>query len=123
MSETTTILIVDDSRVARISLKRMVAEILPTAAVLEAGCTDEALAVLAENTATLALIDFNMPGRDGLQLAEQLREERPEMRLSIVTANVQDSLAERARSKGIAFIPKPPDRAALAAFLTGGGAA
>ena len=123
MTECQTVLIVDDSRVARISLKRMVVDILPSAVILEAGNTDEALELLATSTASLALIDFNMPGRDGLQLAEQLRVERPAMRLCIVTANVQDSLAERARANGIAFVPKPPDRAVLASFLTGGGAA
>jgi Response regulator containing CheY-like receiver domain and AraC-type DNA-binding domain len=40
----------------------------------------------------MALIDFNMPGRDGLQLAADLRVVHPGMPLAVVSANHQDEI-------------------------------
>lgn len=113
------ILIVDDSRVARISLRRMVSAIAPDATFLEAGSVDEALGVIAGSPADIAIIDFNMPERTGLELAEELRTQHPSLRMALCTANIQDAVAERARNLGMVFIPKPPEAKVLEAFITG----
>lgn len=113
------ILIVDDSRVARISLRRMVSAISPEATFLEAASVDEALGVIAESPADVAIIDFNMPERTGIELAEELREKYPTLRMALCTANIQDTVAERARSLGMVFIPKPPETQVLTAFILG----
>lgn len=113
------ILIVDDSRVARLSLRRMVSAIAPDAEFLEAGSVDEALSVVAGAAIDLAVIDYNMPEKTGLELAEDLRTSAPSARLALCTANIQDAVIERARNLGMTFIPKPPDTAVLTAFITG----
>lgn len=113
------VLLVDDSRVARLSLRRSIGALLPEATIVEAGSADEAVAVAAQTPPDTALIDFNMPGRNGLELAEELRTAYPSLRMALVTANIQDAVAERARALGMTFIPKPPDAAAMAAFLKG----
>lgn len=114
-----TILIVDDSRVARLALKRMVAGILPDASVIEAGSADDADTVLGSNPGgfDIALVDYNMPGRTGLELIADLRPQYPDARVALVTANIQDALVERAKTLGVTFIPKPCDSATLGAFL------
>lgn len=117
-----TVLLVDDSRVARLSLKRSVGALLPDATFIEAGSADEAVDAAAGAPISAALIDFNMPGRNGLELAEVLRASHPGLHMALVTANIQDAVAERARALGMTFIPKPPDAAAMEAFLKGAAA-
>lgn len=113
------VLIVDDSRVARLSLRKMIAGVLPDASMVEAGSADEALAVSDGAQIDIAVIDYNMPNRTGLDLAEVLVQSHPATRMALCTANIQDALAERARALGMTFIPKPPDAAAMEAFLKG----
>ncbi|MGO1247606.1 MAG: response regulator, partial [Oceanisphaera sp.] len=82
-----------------------------------AASADEAQQVLANQDADIALIDFNMPGRDGLVLAAELRESHPNMRMALVTANIQQPLVERAKELGMAFMGKPTNADDLARFL------
>lgn len=116
------ILIVDDSRVARLSLRRMISTALPDAAFLEAGSVAEALTVCDGADLLAAIIDYNMPEQTGLELAEVLREKHPDLRMALCTANIQDAVVERARNLGMGFIPKPPEQDALMAVITGGSA-
>lgn len=114
------ILIVDDSRVARMSLRRQIGEIVADATYLEAGSYDEALTRLEDGIIPeVALIDFNMPGHDGLELAQVLKERMPDLRMALVTANIQDAVARRATDLGMRFIPKPASVQQMKAFLTG----
>ncbi|WP_159992972.1 response regulator [Roseomonas sp. 18066] len=115
----TTILIVDDSKLARIVAGKAVAALQPDWTRVEAGNADEALARLAEGGIDLALLDFNMPGRDGLQLAGEIRALQPELPIAIITANVQDEIIARARAINASFVPKPVTEEALRGFLSG----
>ena len=112
-----TILIVDDSRVARLSLRRMVLGLVPDAEILQAGSAEEAAEVVVGQDIDHALIDFNMPGRNGLELAEDLAAERPTLRMAMITANIQDAVAGRAKALGMVFIAKPPREEDMAGFL------
>lgn len=114
-----TVLIVDDSKLARIVAGKTIAALQPGWAKVEAGNADEALAALDRGAVDVALIDFNMPGRDGLALAAELRELRPVLPIAIVTANVQDEIIARARALGVAFVPKPVTEDGLRGFLAG----
>lgn len=115
----TTILIVDDSRVARLSLRRLVLKLVPDAEIIEAASADEAAAAVDGVSVDRALIDFNMPGRNGLELAEQLAAEHAEIRMAMVTANIQDAVAGRAEALGMSFIAKPPREEDMQGFLLG----
>lgn len=117
----TTILIVDDSRVARLSLRRLVLKLVPDAEIIEAASADEAAAAVDGVSVDRALIDFNMPGRNGLELAEQLAAEHAEIRMAMVTANIQDAVAGRAEALGMSFIAKPPREEDMHGFLLGAG--
>lgn len=111
------LLLVDDSRIARLSLKRQLQSLGLELTLLEAESADAAEAVLASTTPDIALIDFNMPGRDGLQLAENIQQTHPQMRMALVTANIQDALVQRAKEMGLAFLPKPTTAEQLGAFI------
>ncbi|MBF0438232.1 MAG: response regulator, partial [Magnetococcales bacterium] len=73
---------------------------------VEAKDAEEALA-LADASIQLALLDFNMPGMNGLELAEKLLEKQPNLAVYLVTANIQERMHQRAESMGIGFIKKP----------------
>lgn len=112
-----TLLLVDDSRVARLSLMRQIKGLTAEFDILQAASADEAQAVMEGRQADVALIDFNMPGRDGLTLAAEFRESHPNMRMALVTANIQQPLVERATALGMAFMGKPTNADELARFL------
>ncbi|AWN49505.1 response regulator [Methylobacterium terrae] len=116
---TTTVLIVDDSRLARMVVKRLLVHIKSDWHLCEAGTADEALAIAKDGGIDIALLDYNMPGRNGLEVASALRAERPNMPLAIISANVQDEIISKARELGATFIPKPVTEAALTGFISG----
>lgn len=113
------ILIVDDSKFARLTLRSVVSSTFPECFVCEAANGDEAYALLQEMAPDYILIDYNMPGEDGLAVAARLRQTHPKAKLALVTANVQDSVAGRAKELDVVFIGKPIDRAAVTAFIGG----
>lgn len=115
----TTVLIVDDSKLARIVVGKAIAALQPEWTRLEAGDADEAIAQFESKKIDLAILDFNMPGRDGLALAEELRARFPEMPIAVATANVQDEIIERARAAEATFIPKPVTEDGLRGFISG----
>lgn len=115
----TTLLIVDDSKLARIVVGKAVGALQPDWSRLEAANADEALAALAEQSVDVAILDYNMPGRNGLDLAVEMRERHPSMPIALATANVQDEVIARAREADIVFIPKPITEDGVRGFLSG----
>ena len=114
-----TVLLVDDSKLARIVAARTLAAVQPEWGKLEAANAEAALAAVASSQVGVALIDFNMPGRDGLELAAELRARHPDMPIAVVPANLQDEVVARARAVNAAFVAKPVDEAGLRPFLEG----
>ena len=114
---TTRVLIVDDSRLARMAVIKGLTKLQPDFTYSEASNPDEAIAVLRAQPARIAIIDFNMPVRDGLSLAAELRDIDPDMPIAIVSANTQDEIVERAAQLGAAFLAKPLNEASLREFL------
>lgn len=114
-----TVLIVDDSKLARIVVGKTLAALQPEWTRVEAGNADEALALLDGRSIDLAVLDFNMPGRDGLELAEELRARFPDMPIAVATANVQDEIVARARAVNATFIAKPVTEEGMRGFISG----
>jgi DNA-binding NarL/FixJ family response regulator len=112
-----TLLIVDDSKLARMSAAKALNALYPDWSRVEASNADEALAMTRETAFDIALLDFNMPGRDGLLLAGDLLAIRPDLPLAVVSANHQDEIVAQARSIGAVFLPKPLTSQALDTFL------
>lgn len=114
---TLNVLIVDDSKLARMAVAKALNALRPEWRRVEASNADEALQLASEGRVDVALLDFNMPGRDGLELAEALRSIDPAMALAVVSANHQDEIVARAREIGASFLPKPVSTTSLQAFL------
>jgi DNA-binding NarL/FixJ family response regulator len=114
---THTVLIVDDSKLARMAVIKVLKSLHPDWARQEAANADEALALIGAAPPDFMLLDFNMPGKDGLALAAEVRRLHPQINVAVVSANRQIEVIERARAAGAAFLPKPLTEEALKEFL------
>lgn len=116
------VLIVDDSKLARMSIAKALTHLQPDWTRAEATNADEALALAKQAPFDIALLDFNMPGRDGLSLAADLREMSPDMPVALISANLQQEIVLKAAAVGAVFLPKPLTEDALRDFLSGAAA-
>ena len=112
------VLIVDDSKLARMAVVKALKSCYPDGVRVEAGSAEAALSAMQHDTPDIALVDFNMPVRDGLHLAADLRKLSPHMPIAIISANHQREVIDRANALGATFLPKPVAEDALSAFLT-----
>ncbi len=119
MSSVPTVLIVDDSRLSRMMLRSFISQTCPDWGIIEAGDGAEALEKTAALRVDGATIDLNMPGMDGLTLALTLKHQYPRAHITLLTANIQDSVRHRAAAVGIGFLAKPITAKTVQLFLAG----
>ncbi len=107
-----TILVVDDSSLARRAARQILQE--QGFAVEEASDGAQALERYFLKKPDLVLLDMVMSGMYGLDVLAKLRELDPEVRVIVVTADIQTSTEEQVRAAGAAaFLNKPINRAKL----------
>jgi len=112
------VLIVDDSKLARMAVAKALNAVRPDWTRVEASNADEALAMVKSTDPDIALFDFNMPGRDGLALAAEVRGFNPAMPVALISANHQQEVVDRALALGAVFLPKPLTEKALRDFIS-----
>ncbi|HEU4852802.1 MAG TPA: response regulator [Telluria sp.] len=114
-----TILVVDDSRVARLLVRKFILESHPGWIVEEASTGEEALEkVRAGVQPSLFIIDVNMPGMGGIAAAERLRNACPGTPISLLTVNVHNATRCSANELGIGFMEKPITGERIARILS-----
>jgi DNA-binding NarL/FixJ family response regulator len=116
---TCTVLIVDDSKLARMSVAKVLRTLHPDWKQIEAANAIEALAQTKELSPEVVLVDFNMPGKDGVTLAAELRALDPKISVAVISANRQVEVIKRTQAAGATFLPKPVTESTLADFLAG----
>lgn len=112
-----TVLIVDDSKLARIVVARALSALQPNWPKIEASNADAALDIINNQNVDVVLVDYNMPGKNGLEFASELRSLRPAIPIALITANVQDEILASARAVNATFISKPVTEDGLRTFL------
>jgi len=112
------VLLVDDEELARLRLKGLVEECpAPKARVLgEAANATQALVWLQSHACDLILLDVAMPGRDGTQLAAELRQRPRAPAVVFVTAHAEHAL-KAFDLEAIDYLTKPVRRERLHAAL------
>jgi CheY-like chemotaxis protein len=111
------VLVVDDSKLARMSFAKLLSKLRPDWVRLEAANADEAMDLIGSQKPDIVILDFNMPGRDGLEIAGELQTLHPHMPVAVISANIQVEVVSRATAAGAVFLPKPLTEQALAEFL------
>ena len=116
---TVTVVVVDDSKLARIVAGKAISALQPDWQRVEASDAAEALAIVASQPIDIAVLDFNMPDKDGLELAAEFRQSYPHMPIAIITANIQDEVIARVRELNATFVGKPVTLEAMTPFIAG----
>jgi two-component system, chemotaxis family, chemotaxis protein CheY len=106
MSTSKTALIVDDSKLSRAMIRTILKQHFPDWEILEAVDAEEALQ-LNESSIDLITLDMNMPGMDGIVLSDELRKRYPKASISMITANTQNAVRQKAGTAGLYFVAKP----------------
>lgn len=107
-----TVLIVDDDQILRDSLSILLSR---NYNVVTASSASEAISYLAQNSLpedlpVLALFDYMMPGIDGIELLELIKEKYPQLPVIMLTASDNIKSAVRAMKMGATdYINKPFD--------------
>jgi CheY-like chemotaxis protein len=102
-----TVLVVDDSRVSRMMLSKVIASIDASWKVIEAEDGQQAVDKALAETPGLIVMDINMPVMDGFQAIEILRPKLPNTTMILLSANIQSSSQARAEELSVHFIAKP----------------
>jgi DNA-binding NtrC family response regulator len=101
------ILVVDDE-LDMLMLLRMIIEDNSDYAVETTNNPSEGLRMLTEKDYDLVISDLKMPGMDGMELFDELKEIKPGVPVIIITAYGSLETADEAMKKGVSdFITKP----------------
>jgi CheY-like chemotaxis protein len=100
------ILVVDDSPVDRMLLRNY-AEKIAGYSVIEAESGEDALFKIREWDIDLVVTDLLMPGMDGLELVNKVRDSYPDLPVILATAHGSEAVATQALEAGASgYIPK-----------------
>ncbi len=112
------LLVVDDTD----HVRRMLVDILTLhgfEVVAEAASGDEALDRARETDPDVVVMDYKMPGTDGVATSRSMREDRPDQRIILYSAFIDQALERRARDVGVAVcVPKMAGVEALATEIS-----
>jgi DNA-binding NarL/FixJ family response regulator len=94
------ILIVDDHAVVRAGLKQILADAFAGAEIDEAGNADEALGKVLKKEYSLVILDISMPGRSGLEVLRDLKYQKPNMPVLVLSVHPEDQMGIRLLKAG-----------------------
>lgn len=102
-----TILLVEDEDTVRKVIQRLLQKL--GYRVLPASNAEEAIEIFRERDAELDLVltDVVMPGLTGVQMAEVLREQRPDMKFLFTSGYTSKELGGSPEEPPTPFLPKP----------------
>ncbi|MGB2763293.1 MAG: response regulator transcription factor [Candidatus Aminicenantaceae bacterium] len=96
----TKILIADDHAVVRKGLKQILAETSDIVAADEAKNGQEVLEKVRKSDYDIVMLDISMPGRSGIEILKQLKDEKPEVLVLVLSMHPEEQYAVRALKAG-----------------------
>ena len=96
------ILIADDHPIFRAGLKEILAKDADVESIGEADNGHKALELARKQRWDVVVLDITMPGKDGLEVLQELRRERPKPPVLVLSAHPEDQLALRLLKAGAA---------------------
>jgi DNA-binding NarL/FixJ family response regulator len=107
------VLVADDHAIVRRGIRQILAETSDILVGGEAGTAEEVRRLVREQRWDVVVLDISLPGGSGMDLLGEIRRERPELRVLILTVYSEDQYAVRAIRAGAAgFLTKEsaPDK-------------
>jgi DNA-binding NarL/FixJ family response regulator len=101
MPDPCSVVIADDHPVFRAGLQQILAAAPEFAVVAEAGDGPAALQAIREQKPAIALLDFDLPGRNGLEIARTVQREQLATRVVILTMHNAEALLNEALDLGV----------------------
>ena len=125
MAGRTKVLIVDDHPLFRNGLRQVIAADARFDLIGEAGDGEAALKFILEKKPDVAVLDVNLPGLTGLEIARKLQAKKDPTRIIILTMHKEEEMINRALDSGVGgFVLKENAVAdildAIAAVAAGG---
>lgn len=99
-SETINILIADDHSVVRAGVIKSLSPSFPDAIFGEAGNAAEIMRMINGSKWNLLILDISMPGRNGMEVLKEVKENHPEIPVIIFSMYPEDQFAVRAFKSG-----------------------
>jgi len=94
------IIIADDHPLIREGLKYILSTNPAYAVAAEVGDGHGLLSAIRQDSYDIALVDMLMPGKNGIELIQQLHQEKPELRILVISSHKEDIYAVRAIRAG-----------------------
>src|SRR5208337_3911461 len=94
------ILIVDDHAVVRAGLRQIISGVSDMTVADEADGAIEALAKMRKKTYSMVILDISMPGKSGLDVLKETRNEHPKLPVLMLSMYPEDQYAVRALRSG-----------------------
>lgn len=94
------IIIVDDHAIFRKGLKQIIIEEFLNAEITEVSSAEEAMKKIRQQAFDLVISDVTMPGRTGIDLLKQIRNEQPTLPVLILSMHPEEQYAIRALKAG-----------------------
>ncbi|WP_321800368.1 response regulator transcription factor [Caballeronia sp. J97] len=116
---TTKVLIADDHAMVRDGLRHILANASGFEVAGEASDAASTLALVRSTPAQVLVLDLSMPGRSGIDLLKQVKEENPALRILVLTMHAEQQYANRAFKGGASgYLTKESASAELLAAVT-----
>lgn len=118
------IIIADDHAFMREGIKKTIQDEIDMQVIGEASNANEALAIMKDSDADIAVIDISMPGKSGLDILKDLKAMKKKFKVLILSMHPEDRFAIRALKAGaVGYLTKEsaPDELvkAIRTVLTG----
>ncbi|MFM0420094.1 two component transcriptional regulator, LuxR family [Burkholderia sp. WP9] len=115
----TRVLIADDHALVRDGLRHILKNASGFEVIGEADDSASTVALIRERAADVLVLDLSMPGRNGVELIKQIKEEKPALRILVLTMHAEQQYAVRAFKAGASgYLTKESASAELVAAVT-----
>ncbi|SAL84450.1 two component LuxR family transcriptional regulator [Caballeronia choica] len=116
---TTKVLIADEHALVRDGLRHILRNAIGFDVVGEASDGATTIALIRSTDAHVLVLDLSMPGRSGVELIKQIKEEKPGLRILVLTMHAEQQYAARAFKAGAAgYMTKESASAELVGAVT-----
>jgi DNA-binding NarL/FixJ family response regulator len=101
MNQPQRIFLVDDHKLVRDGIRAMLMGNLSFKVVGTAGNAEEFFGKLEEVNPDICVLDIHLPGRDGVEIANSLKQSHPKIKILILTAFKEDAPVKQFRDIGV----------------------
>jgi DNA-binding NarL/FixJ family response regulator len=115
----TRVLLADDHALVRDGLRHILKSASGFEVAGEASDSASTIALVRSRAAYVLVLDLSMPGRNGIELIRQIKDERPTLRVLVLTMHAEQQYAVRAFKAGASgYLTKESASAELVAAVT-----